>query len=224
VAPTRDLIGPRASKIERYERDKWGIIERLVAKEGGCVIDRLRADGPAVDLVNELDLFGRFVGNWDLEWHGRDHSGSPIVVLGELSFGWILGGTAIQDIWRVPLDPADRQKMRAFYGTTIRFYDRSRGAWRSTWIDPLNGRVRRFTGRPLNDAIVLEGIDDDLKERWTFRDIALNGFIRRGESSVDGGRTASRAENRLVGRTSRPSASNRAKRWPLDQCVKCTES
>lgn len=110
------------------------------------------------------------------------------VVPGELSFAWILDGMAIQDVWRVPLDSADASRMRAFYGTTIRFYDAAIAAWRSMWIDPLNGRVRRFIGRLLDDTIVLDGIAQDPKERWTFRDIAADSFVWRGESSVDGGK------------------------------------
>jgi hypothetical protein len=66
---------------------------------------------------------------------------------GEPSFGWILDGTAIQDIWRVPIDPMERSRQLAFYGTTIRFYDLRIEAWRSAWIDPMNGRIQRFIGR-----------------------------------------------------------------------------
>ena len=62
--------------------------------------------------------------------------------------------------------------LRPFYGTTLRFYDPAIGAWRSTWIDPLNGRVRRFIGRPEGGDIVLDGLDDDPAERWGFRDIS----------------------------------------------------
>jgi len=153
------------------------------------VIELLRAPGPFPPLAGELRLFGQFVGAWDLEWHGRDTSGNPIVVPGELSFGWILGGRAIQDVWRVPLDPADGARMRAFHGTTIRFYDPQLGAWRSTWLDPLNSRVRRFIGRAEGDTIVLEGLDDDPRERWSFRDITPERFRWRGERSPDGGRT-----------------------------------
>jgi hypothetical protein len=152
------------------------------------MIDRLGADGPRPDLADQLDLFGRLVGAWDLEWHGRDLAGAPIVVSGELHVGWILGGAAVQDVWCVPLD-SDSRNMRAFHGTTIRFYDSHIAAWRSTWIDPLNGRVRRFIGRTEDGIIVLDGIDDDPKERWTFRDITPDGFLWRGEASTDDGRT-----------------------------------
>jgi hypothetical protein len=153
------------------------------------MIDRLHADGPRADLADRLELFGRFVSAWDLEWHGRDLAGVPVVVPGELHDGWILGGAAIQDVWRVPLDPADRGRVRAFYGTTIRFYDSHIDAWRSTWIDPLNGRVRRFIGRTEGGMIVLDGLDEDPEERWTFRDITPVSFLWRGESSTDGGRS-----------------------------------
>jgi hypothetical protein len=149
----------------------------------------LHAGAPSGPLSDRLNLFGRFVGAWDLEWLGKDHDGNDIVVRGELHFGWILDGRAIQDVWRVPLDPADGRRMRAFHGTTIRFYDPAIDAWRSTWLDPLNGRVRRFVGRPDGDNIILDGEDDDPRERWSFRDISDDGFHWVGEESRDGGRT-----------------------------------
>jgi len=56
----------------------------------------------------------------------------------------------VQDIWIVPGrgHPGEGQPPSAFHGSTIRFYDPSIDAWRSTWVEPVNGRVRRFTGRP----------------------------------------------------------------------------
>ena len=146
----------------------------------------LRAYEP---LAEPLRLFGQFVGSWDLEWHGLDGSGSNIVVKGELHVGWILDGRAVQDVWRVPLDANDAAQMRGFHGTTIRFYDPRVDVWRSTWLDPLNGRVRRFLGRPVQDTIVLEGLDEDPRERWSFRDITPDSFRWTGEQSVDGGHT-----------------------------------
>lgn len=79
--------------------------------------------------------------------------------------------------------------MRAFQGTTIRFCDPRIEAWRSTWLDPLNGRVRRSIGRSTGDSIVLDGLDEDPQERWSFRDITPNSFTWRGEESIDGGQT-----------------------------------
>jgi hypothetical protein len=149
--------------------------------------EALHAASAHEPLAESLHLFGQFVGAWDLVWHGVDYHGVPIVARGELRVGWILDGRAIQDVWRVPLDPDDARRMRAFHGTTIRFYDLHLAAWRSTWLDPLNGRVRRFLGRPVGDTIVLDGLDEDPRERWTFRDITADSFHWRGEQSTDGG-------------------------------------
>lgn len=157
--------------------------------EEDALVDALHASAGYEPLAEQLQLFGQFVGAWDLEWHGLDHSGSPIVVKGELHFGWILDGRAVQDVWRVPVNASDPASMRGFHGTTIRFYDPRIGAWRSTWLDPLNGRVRRFVGRPVGDAIVLEGLDEDPLERWSFRDITRDSFRWIGEQSTDGGHT-----------------------------------
>jgi hypothetical protein len=49
--------------------------------------------------------------------------------------------------------------------------------------------VRRFLGRTEGGIIVLDGLDEDPKERWSFRDITPDSFHWRGESSTDGGRT-----------------------------------
>ena len=43
----------------------------------------------------------------------------------------------------------------AFHGTWIRFFDPSIGAWRGTWMDPVNGDVLRFVVRPAGDEILM---------------------------------------------------------------------
>jgi hypothetical protein len=151
------------------------------------MINALSADAPEPALTASLHLFGQFVGSWDLEWHGKDRQGNSSTAAGELHVGWILGGRALQDVWRVPLNPADASRMRAFHGTTIRFYDPSIEAWRSTWLDPLNGRVRRFIGRPVGVTLLLTGLEDDPLERWIFSDITQHNFHWTGQSSTDAG-------------------------------------
>ncbi len=93
-------------------------------------------------------LFGQFVGSWDLEWTGTGANGERATAVGELHVGWVLGGRAVQDIWIVPGhgQPGVGQPPSAFHGSTIRFYDPSAGAWRSTWVEPVTCRVRRFVG------------------------------------------------------------------------------
>jgi hypothetical protein len=149
----------------------------------------LHSAGPYPGQAEQLNLFGRFIGAWDIDWHGTDREGRPASMAGELHFGWVLGGRAVQDVWKVPASGPPPAGLRPFYGTTMRFYDPAIGAWRSTWIDPLNGRVRRFIGRPEGADIVLEGLDDDPPERWGFRDISEDSFRWTGEVSGDGRRT-----------------------------------
>jgi hypothetical protein len=146
----------------------------------------LHAAGPAPDA--ELTLFGQFVGSWALTWTGWAADGSVTRQVGELHFGWVLGGRAVQDVWRVPNDEAAARANPsiAFHGSTIRFYDPTLQAWRSTWIEPINGRVRRFTGRPDDEGIVLTSDEDSPILRWRFRDITPTSFRWTSESSPDG--------------------------------------
>lgn len=159
---------------------------------------------PDPDLAGPLALFGRFIGAWDIEWRGTGPDGKPATMAGDLHFGWVLDGRAVQDVWRVPASGEAPPGLRPFHGTTLRFYDPALGAWRSTWIDPLNGRVRRFIGRPEGDDIVLDGLDDDPAERWSFRDItpgpAPESFRWAGEVSTDGRRTWRLDEEMLIRR------------------------
>ena len=110
---------------------------------------------------------------------------------GELHFGWVLGGRAVQDIWIVPGrgEPGEGGPPLAFHGSTIRFYDPAIDAWRSTWIEPVNGRVRRFIGRPAGDDILLLSDEDEPQLRWRFTDITPDSFRWRAEISHDGGAT-----------------------------------
>ena len=114
----------------------------------------------------------------------------------------MLGGRAVQDIWIVPGRgrPGEGQRPLAFHGSTIRFYDPSIDAWRSTWIEPVNGLVRRFIGRLVDGDILLLSDEDDPQLRWRFTDIEPNSFRWRGESSRDGGATWDLDEEMLATR------------------------
>ena len=155
------------------------------------LIQALHVSGPVGDHAGKLMLFGRFVGSWHLDWTGTGADGQPAAVSGELHFGWVLGGRAVQDVWIVPGrgQPGEGQPPLAFHGATIRYYDPAFDAWRSTWIEPVNGRVRRFTGRPSGGDIVLLSGEDEPQLRWRFTDITEHSFTWRAESSRDGGAT-----------------------------------
>jgi hypothetical protein len=154
---------------------------------GGGLIEALHAGGPAPEHRDKLMLFGRFVGSWAIRWSGA--SGQQAI--GELHFGWVLGGRAVQDTWIVPGrgQPGAGEPPLAFHGTTVRFYDPVIDAWRSTWVEPVNHRVRRFIGRTDGDDIVLLSDEDEPQLRWRFTDIRPDSFTWIGESSRDGGAT-----------------------------------
>src|SRR5579871_1895094 len=111
----------------------------------------LHADGPDPARVEALQLYGRLVGSWEAEItaHGADGSGHE--ASGEIHFGWVLQGRAIQDVWMIPR-LAERNTAPAFpiaghwYGTTLRIYDPTMEAWRIYWIDPATNVFRQQIG------------------------------------------------------------------------------
>jgi hypothetical protein len=159
-------------------------------KTGEGLAAVLHAPGPAAELVGELETFGQFVGSWRIDWYGSATAQEADAV-GELHFGWVLGGRAVQDVWVVhsPGQPGAGVPPRAFHGSTLRFYDSRLGAWRSTWIEPINGRVRQFIGRPAGKEIELVSLDGDPLLRWRFTDIQPDSFWWIGEYSTDETRT-----------------------------------
>jgi hypothetical protein len=104
-------------------------------------LDALGADGPSADRAGKMDLYGRFVGSWDLDVRQFSEDGSERRRAGEWHFGWALEGRAIQDVWIVPPRGEQRRGDAAAnfnsYGTTLRVYDPDIDAWRIQWTDPV---------------------------------------------------------------------------------------
>lgn len=161
----------------------------------------LHASGPDPRRGERLAAFGRFIGSWDLEWSRPSDPDAPTDVTGELHFGWVLGGRAVQDVWIVPAPglAGAGEPPYAFHGSTIRFFDDTLGAWRSTWVEPVTGRVRKFIGREHDDEIHLVSTDDEPFLRWRFTEITHDRFVWLGEYSDDEARTW-RLEERMVAR------------------------
>ena len=155
-------------------------------------IPALVSTGPDPDLAEKLHLFGQFVGSWalDLTWF---QDGQPVRrEAGEWHFAWVLEGRAVQDIWIVP--PREQRGAGNLYeyGTTIRFYDPTIDAWRSTWHGPMVKCVIPFIGRQVGDEIVLEGRhwqNPDWPMHWIFSDVTGHAFAWRNMISQDGGTT-----------------------------------
>jgi hypothetical protein len=142
-----------------------------------AMIGALAATQPAQQDRDELMLFGQFVGSWALDLTCYLPNGTGTTEHGEWSFGWILQGHAIQDVWRVP-PKAETHDFRR-YGTSVRFYDREIGAWRSTWHGLHDGRVLQFLARRVDDEIVLERLEAGRTTRWIFSNITSRTFSWR---------------------------------------------
>ena len=152
-------------------------------------IEGLPAHGPAPEYKEKLELFGKFVGDWDiLECKYLQDDGKWSNDRGEIHWRWILEGKAVQDVWSI----IDKETQRVIPGgTTVRFYDPKIDAWRSTWISPDQGVVNTFIGRNVGEEIVLDLVnhEEDRLDRWIFSEITPTTFRWRGEQSTDFGKT-----------------------------------
>ncbi len=156
-------------------------------------LDALGGDAAAPERGTKMDLYGQFVGSWDLEVTRWLNDGSLRKRQGEWHFGWVLEGRAIQDVWIVP-----RRGQRAgaavasqfAYGSTLRIYDPRIDAWHIQWTEPVLQAYLSMIGRAEGKDIVQRGQDEHGNEaRWSFRDITADSFLWRGELSNDGGKT-----------------------------------
>ncbi len=154
-------------------------------------IDALLAEKAAAERGDRMDLYGRFVGSWDLDVIRWMDDGSERKRQGEWHFGWVLEGRAIQDVWIVPRRgqrPGDAMAGQFAYGSTLRLYDPRLDAWRIQWTEPVLGAYLAMIGRAEGSDIVQLGKDEDGNDlRWSFRDIRPDSFLWRGEISGDGG-------------------------------------
>lgn len=146
--------------------------------------DALHSEGPAPDRKN--DLYAFLVGSWTADVITHDAAGAHRGTCA-IDAGWVLGGRAIQDVWRIekPLPVAG-----AWYGTTLRIYDPSIDAWRIAWSDPATNNFYQQIGRARGDDIVQESEDGpDGRSRWSFTKITPASFHWLGEFSRDHGAT-----------------------------------
>jgi hypothetical protein len=84
-------------------------------------IDALHTTGPAPDRADKMKLYGWLIGRWTMDAIVHRDDGTQHQDVGEIHFGWVLEGRAIQDVWILP---------GVFYGTTLRVYDPGLASWR----------------------------------------------------------------------------------------------
>jgi hypothetical protein len=153
-------------------------------------IHGLVAAAPAPHLSDALQLFGQFVGDWEIDGRWFQESGQEVTATGEVHFGWILEGTAIQDVWSFHIKNPPPGYPSDTSGTTVRVYDPGVRSWRCVWISPRKPTLQLFTARAVGSEIVLEGrTPEGYPERWIYSDVTPGSFRWHSEESHDDGRT-----------------------------------
>ena len=156
----------------------------------------LLASKAAEDRSEKLDLYGQFIGDWEADVVSHAPGGARHKGQGEIHFGWVLEGRAIQDVWMIPRKKHRRADSEVlpiagnWYGTTIRVYDPNIDAWRIYWIDPATNSFRQQIGRKEGTDIIQEGVTETgALSRWSFTEITQASFHWKGEASTDNGAT-----------------------------------
>lgn len=151
------------------------------------MIEVLPALGPNPALGHHADLFGRFVGTWDADYSFISEDGGVRHKRGEVLFGWVLDGYALQDIFLSYPDSAGSVRKMV---SAMRYVDPKTDRWTVMFVAPEFTAAIRMEGGAEGERIVLRGRDTAGSElRWSFNDIRENSFVWRGETSHDGGRT-----------------------------------
>ena len=144
-------------------------------------IDALQSDKPAADRADKMRLYGWLIGRWTFAAIVHRDDGTTHKGEGQIHFGWVLEGRAIQDVWILP---------GIFYGTTLRVYDPAIDTWHIIWSDPIRQVYSRQIGRAHDGDIVQHGKTDAGEAvRWSFTQITPDSFRWTGERSRDDGET-----------------------------------
>lgn len=148
-------------------------------------LDALIAKEATTERAEHLMLFGQFVGSWDVKVKNYPLDGTTVELDAEWHFSWTLGGRAVMDVW---IGHKNDGVTRTTYehGVTIRFYDPSIDAWRSTWIGPVRKLVLPFSAKQIRDEIVLEAsFEEGIVTQWIFHHIEKDRFSWKNIESSD---------------------------------------
>lgn len=164
------------------------------ASEQVGFLTTLGAPGRSPEIPEPMDVYGWLVGSWDLavvRYRGVDLAGRGVT--GEVHFGWVLEGRAIQDVWIMPrrADRTGREETtQNMYGTTFRMWDPTIQAWRITWKNPAAGHYEEQIGRRIGHDIVQIGARaNGTPTRWRFTEITPDSFRWLGDALDADGRT-----------------------------------
>lgn len=154
-----------------------------ISSTASSFAEALHATGPDPALAGRLGLYGWLVGAWEMDVVRHLADGGTVRTDGEIHFGWVFGGRAIQDVWIAPRRPAPA----GMFGTTLRVYDPATDAWHIIWSDPVKQYFSRQVGRAEGKDIVQTGTNADGEQtRWRFTDITGQSFRWLGERIFTG--------------------------------------
>ena len=141
------------------------------------------SDAPRPEFADAFAPFAPLIGSWDLDVSWYDEDGKVTrQTRGEWHFAWALDGRAVADIWITPSRTQRELDGDGEWGLTIRLYDPTLGAFRSTWMGPKFALVMTFIGHPGDRTITLEAREPlAAKTRWIFTDITDTTFHWRNE-------------------------------------------
>ncbi|MGH3402549.1 MAG: hypothetical protein ACRDRJ_08585 [Streptosporangiaceae bacterium] len=171
--------------------------------DSSMMLDALAADGSFPAWRKQLDLFGQFVGSWDIDGRFFRRDGTlETRYRGEWHFGWVLEGRAVQDVLIRPSRSLRGPGESSWeYGTTLRVFDPDSGGWLVIWIAPVSFGFVNLIGRAHEEEIWIEGHgpEGDLY-RWVFSDITADRFLWQGSQSGDGGKSWFRGHEMIASR------------------------
>ena len=151
------------------------------------LLEVLSPSGRSPEIPESLDVYGWLIGSWELDvYHYKAVDVTASRIKGEVHFGWVLEGRAVQDVWIMPRRSeriTELDKSNNMYGTTLRVWDPAIQAWRITWINPVTGHREEQIGRRCGKDIVQVGArPDGTPTRWMFTEITPDSFRWTGES------------------------------------------
>jgi hypothetical protein len=154
-------------------------IETPLSGASPSFIEALHSNGPAPDRADKMGLYGWLIGAWEMDVHVPLASGARYEGMGEIHFGWVLEGRAIQDVWITPPRGLRDDPVAAaanFYGSTFRIYDPGIDAWHIFWLDPVKQFYSRMLGRADGADIEQVTVNETPQRRWRFSDITPSSF------------------------------------------------
>ena len=157
-------------------------------------LEVLSPSGRSHEIPEEADAYGWLIGSWELDvYFYKAVDVAARRIKGEVHFGWVLEGRAVQDVWIVPRRSertADLDKSNNMYGTTLRVWDPAIQAWHITWINPVTGHREEQVGHRCGKDIAQVGArSDGTPTRWMFTEITPDSFHWTGESLLPDGKT-----------------------------------